>query len=172
MNVDTTQYHESSITRSYPWGFMLRADGALCPDGVRRVAYPSTDGVADTWFSIPARVRITRDGSRYTVAGYVTVQSVNGWDTPTPDDPATVHFRPYLYRQNGHLLASDYDLCQYVRSHPDGGPYVDEAWGEMTRRGLYLVYNPRAPHGRAIYSFRTGDFLWAEHDDDERRYYR
>lgn len=154
---DTTHYHESSLTRDYPWGALVRADGALCPDGVRRVAYPSTDGVADTFFSVPARVRITRDGARYTIAGYVTVETMSGYGTGTPDDPATVKFCPYLYRQNGHLLADDVSLANYVRSHENGGPYVDEAWAEMTRRGLYLVYNVRAPHGRAIFTLRGPD---------------
>lgn len=152
----TTQYHESSVTHSYPWGGLVRADGALCPDGVRRVAYPSGDGFADTFFSLPARVRITRDGSRFTVSGYVTMETMDGFSTHTDDDPLTVKFYPYLCRKNGALLADTDDLIRYVReckSHDGTHRYVHEAETELERRGVVLVPIAHAPHGHAI--FRT-----------------
>ena len=48
-------------------------------------------GPADTWFSMPARASI---GGRK-VAGYITVQTLDGFDTATPEDPAVFCFIPY-----------------------------------------------------------------------------
>lgn len=95
-------YHESAlIVADGPFaGEMLKAVGALCPDGVRRTARPSWDGVADTFFSIPARV----SAKGTTVSGYVTIETVGGSSIPTDDDPLTVKFKPYKYRQNHHLV--------------------------------------------------------------------
>ena len=50
-------------------------------------AYP------DTHFSVPARVSL--DGRK--VAGFVTVETVAGWSTPTADDPLIYRFVPYTY---------------------------------------------------------------------------
>lgn len=63
---------------------------ALCPDGVvRRAEYNSPD----TWFSVPARVRV--NGSA--VYGFI---SANGADPDVLDNPITnpivFHFYPYL----------------------------------------------------------------------------
>lgn len=54
------------------------------------VAYP------DTHFSVPARVSI---GGRK-IAGYVTVETIGGFSTPTEDDPLIYRFVPYLYGAN------------------------------------------------------------------------
>lgn len=97
------EYEKSSIVWEDPpfaCG-IVRADGALCPDGKRRNAHPSFDGVADTFFSIPAFVYA--EGKR--VYGYVTVETLAGFTVDMPDDPATVKFRPYLYRKH-HALVS------------------------------------------------------------------
>ena len=49
----------------YPNGGMTRKAYVVCPDGAKRV---STCGIPDTWFSIPARLRIKGQ----TITGYVT----------------------------------------------------------------------------------------------------
>lgn len=51
---------------------------------------------ADTFFSVPARVSL--NGRK--IAGYVSVSTVQGFDTETADDPAIYIFRPYLYGSN------------------------------------------------------------------------
>ena len=73
---------------------------ALCVDGkIRSVRFPS-GGIADTFFSVPAVVTVKGK----TVSGYVTVETVEGYSTPTEDDPAIVRFVAYSYGKNGHLL--------------------------------------------------------------------
>lgn len=101
MNVTTTDYHDSALTKVYPWGRMMAAHGALCPDGKRRNAFPSGDGFADTVFSIPAFVY----ANHRRVYGYVTVECVSGSSVETPDDPATVKFVPYRYRKHAALVS-------------------------------------------------------------------
>lgn len=139
------EYHESSIT--YPSGpfsmGFVRADGCLCPDGIRRTAYPSGMGIADTFWTLPARVRVTRDGGRFTVTGTVSVADedvcatckrpitytgagARGWVHEDEDEAGTTHevdheareyvlFRPNLYGSNGYVLAGTDDLRSYVR---------------------------------------------------------
>jgi hypothetical protein len=96
------EYHDSKLVLSDgPFGGDLRrAVGALCPDGKRRTALPSADGVADTFFSIPAFVYA--GGKR--VYGYVTVETMSGSSVATDDDPATVKFVPYTYRKHANLV--------------------------------------------------------------------
>lgn len=87
----------TSLDHSQPWGFTCKGR-ALCPDGKVRAF---TGGIADTFFSIPASV--CAKGTR--VAGYVTVETREGFTTTTDDDPAVVKFVPYTYRKN-HALVS------------------------------------------------------------------
>ncbi len=72
---------------------------AICSDGnvrtLKRIA-----PTADTFFSVPAAITVKGK----TVSGYVTVQTVKGWSTPTDDDPAVVRFIAYKYGKNGALL--------------------------------------------------------------------
>lgn len=98
----TTQYLDSSLTRQDgPFaGEMLYAKGALCPDGKRRNAWPSGDGVADTFFSIPAFVYV---GSTR-VYGYVTIETEDGFTVESMRDKHTVKFLPYKYRKNHDLV--------------------------------------------------------------------
>jgi hypothetical protein len=56
---------------------MIRAEGVLCSDGVRRNAYPTGGGVADTFYTIPARVSIKGK----TVSGFVTIDGPTGAET-------------------------------------------------------------------------------------------
>lgn len=81
-----------------PWSTFV-GGRALCPDGkvrnLKRIAITS-----DTFFSVPASVTVAGK----TVAGYVTVQTLEGWSTPTDSDPAVVKFIPYQYRKNGNVF--------------------------------------------------------------------
>lgn len=101
-------YHESSITYADgPFsGNLIKAEGALCPDGTRRNAFPSGGGIADTFFSIPAFVYV----GRTRVYGYVTVETVGGFTVDLPDDPATVKFIPYRYRKNAALVGGKVEV--------------------------------------------------------------
>lgn len=72
---------------------------AECADGkVRSVHF--RDGIADTFFSVPASVQVRGR----TVSGYVTVETVSGWGIPTDDDPAIVRFISYTYGKNADAL--------------------------------------------------------------------
>jgi len=82
-----------------PFACGYRAGRALCPDGVVR-ALRFTDGIPDTFFSIPCRVQVKGK----TVSGYATVETVEGYSTPTDSDPAVVKFVPYTYRRNGGVF--------------------------------------------------------------------
>lgn len=72
---------------------------AICSDGrvrnLKRIAF-----TADTFFSVPASVTVKGK----TVAGYVLVETCEGWTTPSDDDPAVVKFRAYIYRKNHEIL--------------------------------------------------------------------
>lgn len=61
---------------------------ALCSDGqVRAVRFPR-GGHADTFFSVPAVCTIKGK----TVSGFVTVETRDGYSTPTENDPAVAKF--------------------------------------------------------------------------------
>lgn len=87
----------TELTFSQPWGHSCHGR-ALCPDGRIRAF---RGGIADTFFSIPARV--SANGT--SVAGFVYVETRDGWSTATDDDPAVVKFRPYTHRKNWHLVS-------------------------------------------------------------------
>jgi hypothetical protein len=76
--------------------------GTLCPDGSQQTAVCSPLG-ADTFFSIPASVQVK--GTR--VAGYVTRETLAGFTTETPGDPAVWKFRPYKYRKKWRLVSNE-----------------------------------------------------------------
>lgn len=87
------------LVQSYPWG-IYRGGAALCSDGkVRKLARISQ--TADTFFSIPASVRV--DGK--TVSGYVTIN----------DD--VVQFRQYSYGKNAGLLPA-WCMCDNCGATP------------------------------------------------------
>jgi hypothetical protein len=72
---------------------------AICSDGKVR-ALRFTDGIADTFFSIPARVNV----GRRTVSGFVTTETAEGWSTETDGDPAVVKFIANQYGRNADAL--------------------------------------------------------------------
>ena len=89
-NMSRRNYASGTFIDTDIFGRHVRAR-VMCPDGkVRNVARIAAE--ADTFFSVPAAVRIAR---KY-VRGYVTVGTPSGSDVPMPDDPATVYFRAYL----------------------------------------------------------------------------
>jgi hypothetical protein len=93
------QYADNtSLEFSQPWGFSCKGR-ALCPDGKVRAFRGRT---ADTAFSIPARV----SAKGTTVAGFVTVETREGYSTATEDDPAVVKFVPYKYGKNHGLVCN------------------------------------------------------------------
>lgn len=72
---------------------------ALCSDGqVRKLARISTG--ADTFFSIPAAVVV----KGVTVAGYVTIETEEGFSTESATDIAVVKFIATVYNKNHALL--------------------------------------------------------------------
>ena len=83
-----------------PWDIPYRAR-VLCADGHYRTAYTAQS--ADTWFSLPARVKVKGK----TVSGYVTTAD---WEHVEIQDGhgsarATGYvFHPYLYRKNHAML--------------------------------------------------------------------
>lgn len=94
-NISKTEYANGTyIERSFPWGLNIKAR-ALCPDGVVRTCKRVAE-TADTCFSVPASVAVRG----VTVAGYITVETVQGLSTATDADPAIVKFVPYTYRKN------------------------------------------------------------------------
>lgn len=104
MNVDRREYAFGTyVDNAYPWGLYVSAR-ALCADGkVRKVKRISE--TADTFFSVPASVTVKGK----TVSGYITVSSIEGYDTVTFMDPAVVKFVAYKYGKNWELLKDDND---------------------------------------------------------------
>jgi hypothetical protein len=90
----------TGLTMSNPWG-LHRGGRAICSDGkvrsLKRIAE-----TADTFFSIPAAVTV----NGRTVAGYVTIETEDGFSTWTEDDPAIVKFVAYTYGKNHDALPS------------------------------------------------------------------
>lgn len=106
-----------------PWSMgVLKVDGALCSDGVKRIAHLTAP--ADSFFSIPACVKVRGK----TVSGYLTVNEVMWADICGPAGKvwrfhATRTNRKYLPATvctwcagTGNIIASDY------RMNPEGNP--------------------------------------------------
>lgn len=88
------------LDSSMPFGLYV-GGAAMCSDGkVRKLARISQ--VADTFFSIPAAVRVK---GRY-VSGYVSVETQEGWSVVTDDDPLVVKFIAYKYGKNSDTILS------------------------------------------------------------------
>ena len=104
-----TSYALTTYLDTYdsPFGGFVRGR-AMCSDGrVRNLKRISV--TADTFFSVPASVTV----KGRTIAGYVGVETCQGWTTHTDegwtthgtgDDPALVKFHAYTYRKNHELL--------------------------------------------------------------------
>lgn len=95
----TRTYSRGTYTRqSMPWGLYVSA-AAMCSDGkVRRVKRIAQ--TADTFFSVPAAVQVRGK----TVAGYITVETEQGYSVDMPHDPAIVKFCAVKYRRNWQML--------------------------------------------------------------------
>ncbi len=83
-----------------PFSCGFSSGKALCSDGKVRAIRFQNGGIADTFFSIPASVKV---GGK-TVSGFVMVETLEGFSTETKDDPAVVKFIAYTYRKNGGEL--------------------------------------------------------------------
>lgn len=97
--IERREYGEGTyLTMEYPRG-VYRGGRVLCSDGrvrnLKRIA-----STADTFYSVPASVTV----SGRTVAGYVTVETRDGWTVETEGDPAVAKFIAYSYGANGSLL--------------------------------------------------------------------
>jgi hypothetical protein len=87
------------LEQSMPWG-LYHGGRVLCSDGKVR-ALARIAQTADTFFSVPAAVRVRGR----TVSGYVTISTISGLSTATPTDPVVARFVAYTYGKNGALLA-------------------------------------------------------------------
>lgn len=90
--------HGTELVTRQPWGVFV-SGRALCSDGRVR-ALARIAATADTFFSVPAAVKVKGK----TVAGYVTVETQDGWTTVTETDPAVVKFVAYQNAKNANLL--------------------------------------------------------------------
>jgi hypothetical protein len=80
----------TSVTQSFPWGFYVRAR-VLCTDGRVRATSRIAE-TADTFFSVPASVRVKG-------------KAVSGYVTPRDEPFGTVYvFVAHSYGRNGALL--------------------------------------------------------------------
>lgn len=90
------------LAQSSPWG-LYWGGAALCADGavrkLQRIA-----ATADTFFSVPAAVRV----HGLTVSGYVSVEPLSGSSVETEDDPAAVKFVAYSYGRNADALTEPF----------------------------------------------------------------
>lgn len=103
VTMDVRPYHESALfydRNPYGGGSLMKAQGALCADKVRRNAFPSAvgemRGQPDTYFSIPCFVY----AGRRRVYGYITTDYMN----QDQGLLATVYFHAYKYRKNWMLV--------------------------------------------------------------------
>lgn len=108
----------TSLTTSNPWGLIISAR-VLCPDGkVRQVKRISQ--TADTFFSIPAAV--TYKGK--TVAGYVTIETLEGFSVECPADPPVCKFVAVDNRRNSGLFPNGGKAYRKPLSGPAPAPAV------------------------------------------------
>lgn len=99
MSISKREFGQGTyLVQEYPYGWYLGGK-AICSDGQVR-ALKRISSTADTFFSVPASVTVKGK----TVAGYITVETEEGWSTATKDDPAVVKFIAYTYRKNGEML--------------------------------------------------------------------
>jgi len=97
--METRSYGKGTeLTVSMPFS-LFHSGRVLCSDGKVR-ALARIASTADTFFSIPATVKVNGK----TVSGYVTIETLEGHSTGTPDDPTVVKFVRYDYGKNANLL--------------------------------------------------------------------
>lgn len=126
-----TEYADSALVRQDgPFmGNLLLAENALCPDGKRRNAYPTGDGLGDTYFSIPAYVNVRHEGKNVRVYGYISVDWVKGKES--------VAFHPYYYRKYWTVIVPDEELLKRLyRLHRPDSPNGQFLRDEAKRRNL------------------------------------
>lgn len=72
-----TQRVGQTTLYTHTWGTRGWARKVMTPWGLRTV---ELTGEPDTFFSRPARLRIAHNGKRYSVPGYLTVETTDGLD--------------------------------------------------------------------------------------------
>jgi len=88
MNIEKNTHGLTFVTQSRPWGLYLKnGHRLLCSDGKIRAAELAE--TADTFFSVPARVRVNGKS----VSGYMTVQTRDGSSVETGNNPNAYVFR-------------------------------------------------------------------------------
>lgn len=86
-------------------GNMVRAR-AMCIDGVVRAVRPSFDGIADSFFSIPATCTIKGKA----VSGFITFATErSGLSTEIEGDMTQVEFHANLGRANSYVIDATYE---------------------------------------------------------------
>lgn len=125
-NISNYEYgHGTYMTRSYPFG-LNQGGRALCSDGKYRRLHWVAE-FADTFFSTPAGVVVYENGQRYSVSGYVTVETMAGWSTETEGDLATLKFIVVGYGKNSALLPKG-----SYRSGPRAAPFERSTTSEAS----------------------------------------
>jgi hypothetical protein len=99
----TMKYANGTSLTLHPFACGFSQARALCSDGIIRSVRFANGGMSDTFFSIPGRVSVKGK----TVSGYVTVETVQGFSTPTDGDPVIVKFVANRYGRNYALLANE-----------------------------------------------------------------
>lgn len=94
-NVKQEGTMKAEMLRLGAWHVAIGVRHALCSDGQRR--YARITGEADTFFSIPAQVKVRGK----TVSGYITGRE---YDPERGDYSQDYAFIAYEYGKNGHLL--------------------------------------------------------------------
>jgi hypothetical protein len=80
MTTQTRSLGKTRVVQSFPWGLYNRSGHRLlCSDGIIRAAELSAS--ADTFFSVPAKVRVK---GRW-ISGYMTCETADGSSVGPPD---------------------------------------------------------------------------------------
>jgi|SRR6185312_7708056 len=90
--------HDTWVRQLFPFGWYI-AGAAMCSDGKVRKLMRIGER-ADSFFSVPASVKVKGK----TVAGFVTVETREGYITDAASDPLVVKFVAYQYRKNAGML--------------------------------------------------------------------
>lgn len=106
----------SLVHRDGSFAGELIGGSAMCVDGKVRNIHPTNDGVADTFFSIPAFVY--EKGKR--VYGFVSVNTRLGFSTASSDDPAVVYFTAHQYRKHHALIVCPHPEDKRDRRYVSG----------------------------------------------------
>ncbi len=110
---------DTYVVQTVPWGLYVAAR-MLCQDGKIRAAHHVAE-TADTFFSVPASVKVTYQGQRYTVAGYLTYSEDHDNTGQT-----VIEFRHTYGRKNSHIMSALIDAHRAaIAQHPSNNSNTD-----------------------------------------------